>query len=373
MKATALDRKVGGVAEPDPKPWWQEGVMARLDPGTLPGAEDLRLLGNASDGLGIDALVLRPASPADGEALVTRAGELGVRVLIELSRREAHGTSEAVAATTAWLDRGAAGVAVDLADIPVPERPKVTRLFGGRGRSLEAQDPLDAVRRVVDERDRVLVARRTEDGRGPARSEPHVVIETALARQPWRAASVGRAIDAGFASLPAGAWPGWELGAPRRGPFAVGLSADDAFACSAALHLTLWGTPCIPLGDETGLPRDDRRRAWYRRLLDLRRSEAALHRGGLRRLAQEKSVLGYLREYEAERLLVLLNLGRRGRTARLPTGFAWTVLLGIGPPEGRRLAGGAVSLPGCGLLIARAGAPQSRTLGTGGQRRATGP
>ncbi len=162
------------------------------------------------------------------------------------------------------------------------------------------------------------------------------------------------------------------IGAPRRGPFAIGLDGEAALACTTALHLTLRGTPCLDFGTNTGLPENRRRAQRHRRLIELRRRESALHRGGQRALAQEKSIFGYLREFQAERLAVVVNMGRRTRRARLPTGFSWTVLDGVGPSAGQRVTSGELELPGCGWLVARAGAPQSRTLGGRGQRRATG-
>ncbi|MDG2308499.1 MAG: DUF3459 domain-containing protein [Candidatus Binatia bacterium] len=363
------------VTDADSRAWWQEGVLGRL--ADTPSADPkvfLPSLGQGDGGLGTDGVLVRSAGlPTDGR-IFDVARDANLRVVIEFSGSDAEDARQAATEARAWLERGAAGIAFDLPPRRPAPRAKLTRLYGAPNeRHAQPPDPPEALRRVVAEfEDRVLIARRATDLAGPPPHGPDLVIETVLTRQPWRAATFGQAIETAQAALPVTHWPGYAMGVPKRGPFAVGLSVEDSLACSAALHLTLRGTPCIELGEETGLPANAARRAWYRRLIDLRRREAALNSGDFRRIAQEKSVLGYLREFEAERLVVLLNLGRRSRKAHLPTGFSWTVLLGVGPEEGKRLAGGEISLPGCGVLIARADTPQSRTLGGLGQRRATG-
>ncbi len=363
------------MTDADSRAWWHGGVLGRLDQN---GREDiaplLPRLGNDDDGLGLDGLIVRPASEADGIAALDAGRTLGLRTLIDLTTAEGAEAATLVRQARRWLDAGADGISLDLATRHSPPRGRVTQLYGtpgdGDGHLLT---PAEAVRVIVDEHhDCTFVARRMNDPVAGPPCGPHLVVETTLTRKPWRAATLGLAIESTIQALPVGSWPGYAMGAPRRGPFAVGLAMEDALTCSAALHLTMRGTPCIELEAETELPQNEARRSWYRRLIELRRSEPALHRGTFRKIGQEKSVLGYLREYEADRLAVLLNLGRRTRVAHLPTGFGWTVLLGSGVAEGHRFAGGEISLPGCGVLIARAGTPQSRTLGGAGQRRATG-
>lgn len=364
------------MTDTDPRPWWRDGVLGRLDPGEREApARLLERLGDGPEGLGLDGVLLRPSAERAGLDALEAAGRAGVRILIDLPEAAVPNSDALVETARRWLRAGAAGIAIACAPHRPSPRATVTRLHGsGDEADQRPLTPAESARQVVDaEDDRVLVALRpAEQAVGAPPPGPHLVIETTLSRKPWRAAALGEAVEHTIASLPAAAWPGYAMGAPRRGPFAVGLAMDDALACSAALHLTLRGTPCIELGEETELPANPKRRAWYRRLIDLRRSEPTLHRGDFRRIRQEKSVLGYLREHEAERLCVLLNLGRRTRAAQLPTGFGWTVLLSNGAPVGHRFAGGEISLPGCGVLIARAGTPQSRTLGGSGQRRATG-
>lgn len=365
------------VTPPEVRPWWQDGVLGRLDHAVSPDdlADTLRSLGESEEGLGLDGVLLRPASTKLAEAIARVRSPDHPRLLVEIGTVPYDASGEALAEEArSWLGAGADGISIDLSSSAPPPRATVTRLYGTPERSDQAPPlPSEALRRAVDEYDdRVLLARRLVEPSRHTPPGPELVIETALSRKPWRAATLGQAIEQMSEIWPPRSWPGCEMGAPRRGPFAVGLAMDDAVACSAALHLTLRATPCVHLERDTELPKNERRRRWYRRLIELRRTEPALHRGDFRPLRQEKSVLGFLREFEAERLAVLVNLGRRTRSAFLPTGFGWTTLLGIGPPEGHRFAGGEIKLPGCGVLIARAGAPLSRTLGGTGQRRATG-
>jgi alpha-glucosidase len=70
--------------------------------------------------------------------------------------------------------------------------------------------------------------------------------------------------------------------------------------------------------------------AFYRRLLDLRRSEPALHRGSLRRLRSSVGgVLAYVRAAEASTSLVAINFADRPTTTRLESvvGGTWTLRL----------------------------------------------
>lgn len=359
------------MGDREARSWWQDGVLGRFDVGKA-RTVNFAALGPEDDGLGLDGVLLVGGVDREPRSLLEGARDAGVRVVVEIEAKDAD--AALVDEAERWIDAGAAGVVLGVGVHRPTARATVTSLHGEpvpEGRRPKTTN--ERVRDLMDALDGVFVGWRAGDEVGPPPPGPHVVIETTLARRPWRAATLGDAVERTIAELPAGHWPGYAMGAPRRGPFAVGVALDDALACSAALHLTLRGTPCIELGAETELPDNDGRRQWYRTLLDLRRAEPALHRGTFRRIRQEKSVLGYLREYEAERLVVLLNLGRRTRPAQLPTGFGWTVVLSNGAPAGHRFAGGEISLPGCGILIARAGTPQSRTLGGSGQRRATGP
>ncbi|MEW6269142.1 MAG: alpha-amylase family glycosyl hydrolase [Thermodesulfobacteriota bacterium] len=103
---------------------------------------------------------------------------------------------------------------------------------------------------------------------------------------------------------------------------------------------------------------------WYRGLIRLRRDEPVLRRGTYRRLEQGAGVLGFVREHDGDRIAVLLNFESRPRQAILPTGATWRVLAASARRPGDRIVGGVLDLDADGVLIAKAGAPQARTLGS---------
>ena len=80
-------------------------------------------------------------------------------------------------------------------------------------------------------------------------------------------------------------------------------------------------------------------------------------------------MLGFVREHEGERIAVLLNFESRARQAALPTSATWRVLAASGHRTGERIAGGTLQLEADGVLIAKAAAPQARTLGSEGRAR----
>ena len=110
---------------------------------------------------------------------------------------------------------------------------------------------------------------------------------------------------------------------------------------------------------------------WYRHLIRVRRAEPALTRGSYRRLAQGSGVLGYVREHDGDRIAVLLNFESRARPAALPTGATWRVLASSAHQPGDRLVGGTIELAADGVIVAKAGAPQARTLGSESRVRAS--
>jgi alpha-glucosidase len=119
-------------------------------------------------------------------------------------------------------------------------------------------------------------------------------------------------------------------------PRALSLVAGDLarVQLAAALLLTYVGVPCIYYGDEIGMHGKDglearncmpwepsdwnlELRAFYQRLIHLRRTSPALLEGGFQVLAAEKNVLAYLRDAEAESLIVVGNRGPEERPAGL--------------------------------------------------------
>jgi alpha-glucosidase len=188
---------------------------------------------------------------------------------------------------------------------------------------------------------------------------------------PWSAVRIASAIRTYEGVLPAGAWPNWVLGNHDRTRIASRIGAAQA-RVAAMLLLTLRGTPTIYYGDEIGVEdvtvspaqrrdpqglrggdsRDPERTPmrwdngpnagftdgtpWlpvgpeverinvsaqredpasmlslYRRLLELRRAEPALHGGAWQEVGVGGSALAYLRTDGDRRFLVVLNLDSR--------------------------------------------------------------
>ena len=93
---------------------------------------------------------------------------------------------------------------------------------------------------------------------------------------------------------------------------------------------------------------------WYRSLIALRKREVALRAGSYRRFSAPGSqTLCYLRETGGECVYVALNFARSVQTIGLPDNGVWRVLLGSHHLEGKVLEGGAFTLPGYGVVIAR--------------------
>jgi alpha-glucosidase len=202
-----------------------------------------------------------------------------------------------------------------------------------------------------------------------------------LIKLPWEARGIEAAIHRYEAILPPGAWPNWVLGNHDRHRIATRAGRAQA-RVAAMLLLTLRGTPTLYYGDEIGmedvpipphmeqdpwgkrvpgmgLGRDPERTPmqwdashaagfttgdpWlpvaadyqetneerqredpgsilslYRRLIELRRSEPALHGGSLRLLPGVEDVLAYERERGGARFVIALNLGATARALELP-------------------------------------------------------
>lgn len=133
---------------------------------------------------------------------------------------------------------------------------------------------------------------------------------------------------------------------------------------AVALLLTYLGTPMIFAGDEIGLEGingEDARRpmpwhrphTWdhatfdaYRDLLAVRREHPALRRGGLRWVVRDDDALGFLRETEDERILVLVARGP-WTGATLPADLATDMQTLYGPHD-LHVSHGRVHLPGDG-------------------------
>jgi len=231
----------------------------------------------------------------------------------------------------------------------------------------------------------------------------------------WQAAHIDRFVRDYEAALPPGAQPNWVLGnhdksriASRAGPRMARLAA--------MLLLTLRGTPTIYYGDEigmadvpipadevqdpfeknkpgmglgrdpvrtpmqwsaaehagftTGTPwlrlaadwrtcnveaqsRDPRSMlALHRRLIALRRAKPALHRGSHKALEAGDEVLAYAREWEGQRLVVVLNFG--AAAAPVPPALLPqqpVVLASTDPERAGSIDGPLLLAPGEGVVI----------------------
>ena len=218
----------------------------------------------------------------------------------------------------------------------------------------------------------------------------HLPFNFQLISLPWRAQAIAAAIADYERALPHGGWPNWVLGNHDKPRIARRVGAAQS-RVAAMLLLTLRGTPTMYYGDELGiadvpippaavhdpwekrepglgLGRDPVRTPmqwdatpgagfttgspWlplsddaasrnvaaqrnepasiltlYRRLLELRRLEAALSLGAYAEHHVVGDVLAYVRTRGADRLLVALNFGPVEATVPLPTDTAAAQLL----------------------------------------------
>ena len=356
--------------------WWRSGVLARVAPGATRHLEtQFAGLGRGEDRLPFDGLILQASDLATDRELLARAHAQNLRLICEWNESEATSDEELSAEIEFWLGEGVDGISVQKEAVGAPGRGnKVTQLFPTQMKA-DAQSPqLEAIRDAMRAHpESPLLMRLPPEGlRAGSAANVDLVIQTNLLGQPWRARNLGRAIEECERQLPAVRWSGYALGAPERINFRRISPGPAILSTASSLLLTLRGTPCLELGDQTAWVGTATARLWIEKLIGLRKRENALRRGSLRMLQSGSATLAYLREYQAERIAVLLNFARMPRYARLPVGFPWRVLLANDPACPAQLPGGDVRLPGHGVLIARAGAPLSRNLGGSGQQRAAG-
>jgi alpha-glucosidase len=139
------------------------------------------------------------------------------------------------------------------------------------------------------------------------------------------------------------------------------VGARDVQIVGVGMQMTMPGVPMVFAGDELGLEGawgEDGRRTmpwdrpadWdrqllgeYRRLIALRRSHAALARGGIRFAFVDDDVIAYLREAPEERVLCLASRAQHDRV-RLP-------LAGLEASELEPLYGGEAELEGGEALL----------------------
>jgi alpha-glucosidase len=216
---------------------------------------------------------------------------------------------------------------------------------------------------------------------GPDLSGAHLPFNFQLLQTAWNAHSLHAAITEYEKLLPDGGWPNWVLGNHDKPRIASRVGTAQS-AVAAMLLMTLRGTPTMYYGDEIGMcqvpiPDDSVQDPWeknepglgfnrdpqrtpmqwdaspnagfsntppwlpvgsdhdrinvealkaqpnsllmlYRRLIDLRRSHPALHRGGYREVVVHKDVLCYQRAAEEERMAIFLNLSHDPVTLSVP-------------------------------------------------------
>ena len=204
----------------------------------------------------------------------------------------------------------------------------------------------------------------------------HLPFNFQLIGLPWNAQAIAAAVERYEALLPAYAWPNWVLGNHDKPRIATRIGAAQA-RVAAMLLLTLRGTPTMYYGDEIGmhdvpippdqimdpyeknvpglglgrdpvrtpmqwngdegggfttgtpwlpLPGDYKRinvaaerqestslLHLYRRLIALRRAEAALSVGDIAPLPADNDLMAYVRKTAERRLLIVLNLGANPR------------------------------------------------------------
>jgi alpha-glucosidase len=207
-------------------------------------------------------------------------------------------------------------------------------------------------------------------------SGAHLPYNFQLITLPWNARQISNAIDLYEGSLPKDGWPNWVLGNHDQSRITTRIGNDQA-RIAAILLLTLRGTPTIYYGDEIGmkdtpvppeeiqdpqglnmpglnLSRDPQRspmqwnsnkyagfseaKPWlpvsddyprfnveaekrdplsmltlYKRLIELRKKEAALSIGSYTPVPAEDDILSFIREFEGRKFLVVLNMGRKPR------------------------------------------------------------
>ena len=331
-----------------------------------------------------------------------------------------------------WFARGIDGFRIDVlwmiakdewpwADDPIGDGPgalggdPTAALEHGDGPDMEAR--LRELRDVADEfpqralvgevymEPRRLVRYYGTEGRGA-----HLPFNFALVTLPWDAVTIGAAVGAYEAALPANAWPNWVLGNHDQSRVASRLGPGQA-RVAAMLLLTLRGTPTLYYGDELGLPdatvpperivdvagRDPERspmpwtgdalhagfsaaEPWlpmvddaasrsveaqqadpasmlhlHRRLLALRRASPALHRGAWTPIApaagQPAGLVAFDRTNGEERVRVLLNL--TATAVEVPLPGAWTVAVGTDVARDGAILERAVVLAGDEGLVLR--------------------
>jgi len=168
-----------------------------------------------------------------------------------------------------WLDRGADGFRIDVADFVMKDpgygddpppgaggtarprsraHPDVHGVFREMRALLDACHPARVAIGEIHEDDLAVWASYYGDG-----DKLHFPFNFSLLRTPWEAAAFRSRVEGVEAALPPGAWPNHVLGNHDEPRLASRLGEARSRA-AAVLLLTLRGTPTLYYGDELGLP-----------------------------------------------------------------------------------------------------------------------
>ncbi|WP_029033235.1 alpha-amylase family glycosyl hydrolase [Salinimicrobium terrae] len=250
---------------------------------------------------------------------------------------------------------------------------------------------------------------------GHENEEAHLPFNFQLLELPWNAAKIRTAISEYEGALPENGWPNWVLGNHDKSRIASRVGKEQA-GNAAMLLLTLRGTPTLYYGDELGMEdveiskdkiqdpqalnepgvgrsRDPERtpmqwddsenagftsgepwlplmvnykelnvkKQWnkedsmlqlHRRLLRIRTEEPALHIGDYVPVPSKGDILAYLRKYEQDEFLVVLNLGVSEEVFEPQLEWQGTVKISIQKDlEGQKLKNKITIAQNQGLLI----------------------
>jgi len=258
------------------------------------------------------------------------------------------------------------------------DRPEVHDIIGGMRAVMDGYEDRLMIGEIYLPLERLVTYYGTAD------SGLHLPFNFQLMSLPWSGAAIGAAVQAYEAALPSHGWPNWVLGNHDKPRIAARVTAGQA-RVAAMLLLTLRGTPTLYYGDELGmegvhirsehaqdpweknipglgLGRDPARTPmqwddtahagftrgapWlpvqpdhktvnvqveeqdptsilslYRRLIALRRAEAALNIGAYVPVMATEAVLLYVRESDSTRYLVALNLSSAPVTVTCPAAY----------------------------------------------------
>jgi alpha-glucosidase len=254
------------------------------------------------------------------------------------------------------------------------DRPEVHDIIAGMRRVMDAYDDRMMVGEIY------LPVERLVTYYGTGGSGVHLPFNFHLIELPWHAPTIASMIDAYEAALPPTGWPNWVLSNHDKPRIATRIGHGQA-RVAAMLLLSLRGTPTLYYGDEIGManvviPLDQVQDPWeknepghglgrdpartpmqwdgtpnagftrgtpwlpvandyavknvanerenltsmltlYRRLIALRRTEAALNVGRYRGIQADGEVISYVREEGERRFLVVLNLLGRSQSVSI--------------------------------------------------------